>query len=214
MSDVRLVRTARMFDDPDLDGDLLLVGLAFARFLDFGGIPARQKLNTSMVARCVWPRDRWRGRAIKRTLALDARTYKPPTRHYYADACNAPMVRREGVCGRSPMWSRLVTDWETGEQSWLLACSRHVDWYDKVARENREAKPERLVVPAANHGGVLAPHIPEFGWPKIWAWATDGGWVELPEREPWKPPTFTLVLGDGNPDGPVRHPVLVPVSAS
>jgi hypothetical protein len=215
MTDVRLARSARMLDDPDLDGELLLVGLAFARFLDFGGVPAGKALNTNMVARCVWPKNPRRNWSIKRVVAADARTYQPPLR-YDMDGrhCGAPMIRRDGPCGRPSTWSRLVTDWSTGEQSWLLACARHVPWYDQMCRENRETKPDRLVVPAANHGGILARHIPEFAWPKIWHWATDGTWVEHPEVEPWKPPTFTLVLGDGGPGASGQRAMLAPVGAS
>lgn len=218
MSDVRYARAARMLDDPDLGGDLLLVGLGFARFLDFG-MPAKPlaasvgvKLSTGHVADAVFPGVRGRQRMVKRLLADDARAYRPP-RHGSTGrgVCGAPMIRRDGLCGRFSTWSRLITDWETGEQSWLLACRRHVQWYDDAVRANRESEPEVIPVPAANHGGTLARHIPEFGWPKIWAWATDGRWVEHPETEPWKPPTFTLHLGDGGAgDGP--RPMLGVVS--
>jgi hypothetical protein len=199
VSDARYSRSARMLDDPNLGGDLLLVGLAFARFLDFGGIPPGQRLSTNHVADCVWPALSHRAWKVKRVLADDARCYQPPLR-YKEDGrrCGAPMIRRDGPCGRTATWSKLLTDWTTGEKSWLMACSRHVQWYDEIARANRESKPDVVPLPAANHGGVLARHIPEFGWPKIWAWATDGRWVEHPEVEPWRPPTLTLHLGDGD----------------
>lgn len=213
MTDIRHARIARMLDDPDLTGELLLVGVGFARFLDFGGIPAGEKLNIKHVARCVWPGSRMRNWSVQRTIADDARTYEPPRRTGDGWICGAPMIRRDGACGRGTSYSRLITDWSTGEQSWLAACSRHVHWYDQEARGNREAKPDRLVLPAANHGGLLARHIPEFGWPKIWHWATDGRWVELPEVTPWRPPTFTLHLGDGE-TSPAARPTLVPVVAS
>jgi hypothetical protein len=210
VTDIRHARIARMLDDPNLAGDLLLVGVGFARFLDFDGVPAGQKLNTNMVARCVWPKRPRRNWHMQHVLAEDARTYRPPVRWDDGRRCGAPMVRRDGECGRAATSSRLITDWATGEQSWLAACTRHVPWYDEAAQENRESKPERLVVPAANCGGVLARHIPEFDWPKIWEWATEGRWVEHPEVEPWTPPTLTLVLGDGAGGAPVR-PLLVGV---
>lgn len=198
-----------MLDDPDLGGDLLLVGLAFARFIDFGGVDPGAKLSTRHVADRVWPAHPRRAWKVKHVLADDARGYEPPLR-YNEDGrrCKAPMIRRDGPCGRAATWSRLITDWGSGEQSWLLACARHVQWYDDMARANREGKPDVVPLPAANHGGVLARHIPEFGWPKVWAWATDGRWVEHPEREPRKPPTLTLHLGDGDTTDPGARPVL------
>lgn len=213
-ADVRSRRLERMLDDPDLIGDLLLVGLCFARLLDFGGLKPGEKMNTRHVARAAFGPGKLAQRQVQGVLADDARRYKPPALTWQTKLCGAPMSRRDGVCGRSSSWTRMLTDWSTGEQSWLLACSRHVQWYDDVARENRDTQPKRLVRPAANHGGVLARHIPEFGWPKIWHWATNGRWIEPPERTPWAPPTLTLHLGDGEVSPAAPQPRLVPVSAS
>ncbi len=214
MSDIRTVRIARMLDDPDLTGDLLLLGVAFARFLDYGGIPLGEKLNTKHVAGAVFGSGQMGQRRVKGALADDARSYQRPSLTWQDRVCGAPMIRRDGTCGQRSAWERVVTNWATGEESWLLACRRHVPWYDEQARENREAKPDRLVLPAANHGGLLARHIPEFGWPKIWHWATNGRWVELPEVIPRRPPTFTLHLGDGEASLAAARPTLVPVEAS
>lgn len=206
MTDVRWSRSARMFDDPDLGGDLLLVGLGFARFLDFG-TPPGQKLSTALVANAVYPSDRRRHWRVKHCIADDARTYRPPQRFEEGRPCGAPMIRREGLCGKAATSWKLITDWATGEQSWVLACRRHVHWYDAVVQANRESKPEKVPLPAANHGGLLARHIPEFAWPQIWVWATDEQWVEHPEVEPWRPPTLTLHLGEGE-TGDAARPML------
>lgn len=212
MSDIRYARTARMLDDPDLGGDLLLVGLAYARFLDFGMHPGK-KLTDTLIAACAFPGDRLRRRKLKRLHADDARTYSPP-RQPWTGECAAPMIRREGTCGREVSRWRPVTDWRDGEVTWVGGCYRHRDWVDETARANQAEKPRRVPTPAANSGGVLARHLPEFAWPKIWAWATDGRWIEHPESEPWKPPTLTLHLGDGSEDGRATRPLLVPVEAS
>jgi hypothetical protein len=212
MADVRLARAARLLDDPALGGDLLLAGLGFARFLDHAH-PDDPKVGTAVIARRCWPDRGSRAAAYKmqRVLAGDARAYLPPHQWDARDAgCGSPMIRRDGTCGQRPKWSKLLTDWDTGERWWLLACARHVPWYDDTARANREAKPQRPPMPAANHGGLLAAHFPELDWPAIWRWATDGRWVEHPEVEPWRPPTLSIVLGDGEHDGdvPPARPLL------
>lgn len=211
MNDVRSRRLERMLDDPDLSGDLLLVGLAFARFLDFGGIPPGKRLSTGLVARSVWPTrpPSLRAYTVQRTLAADARTYKPVRE---TSRCGAPMVRRPGACGRGTSSYGLITDWDTGEQNDIGACSRHREWLRDLRRRNEADRPEHPPLPAANHGGILARHIPEFGWPKIWAWATDGLWVEHPEGTPWRRPTLALHLGDGEGGG--ARPLLASVDAS
>ncbi len=213
-ADVRSRRFERMLDDADLTGDLLLVGLCFARLLDFGGLKPGEKMNTRHVARAAFGPGKLSQRRVQGVLADDARRYMPPDLTWQTKLCGAPMLRRDGVCGQPSSWTRMLTDWSTGEQSWLLACRRHVQWYDDLARENRETQPERLVRPAANHGGVLARHIPEFGWPKIWHWASNGRWIEHPEGTPWAPPTLTLHLGDGEVSPAASPPRLMPVGAS
>jgi hypothetical protein len=212
MSDIRYARTARMLDDPDLGGDLLLVGLTYARFLDFG-LPPGKKLSTNIVANCAFPGNRERHRKVKRLHEKDARTYQPPQPDWDGQ-CEAPMIRRAGPCGQHATGHGYLTDWETGEQEGIWSCNRHHAWRMDLIRRNKAAEPERRPIPPANHGGVLARHIPEFAWPKIWAWATDGRWVEHPESEPWKPPTLTLHLGDGAASGLSARPMLVPVEAS
>lgn len=199
--DIRSRRSERMLDDVELTGDLLLVGLCFARLLDFGGIPVGEKLNTRHVAHAAFGPGQLSQHRVKGTLAGDARRYESPHLTWQDKRCGAPMIRRVGTCGQPSKWTRLVTDWTTGEKWWLLACQRHVQWYDDTARANREARPDIVPRPFANSGGVLARHIPEFGWPKVWTWATNNRWEEFPEASPRAKPTLSLVFGDGD-DGP------------
>jgi hypothetical protein len=199
VTDVRGARITRMMADPDCGGDLLLLGCALAAFIDFG-MQKTPKLNSEDVARQAWSTSamyRWR---FKDTVSKDARTYKPPRG---GQACMAPMQRRDGTCGKRSSWSGYLTDWETGEKTWLVACSRHGDWHRDTSRANWEAKPEKPPLPAANHGGVLARHFPEFAWPALWKWA-DPLWVEHPETKRWPKPTLTLHLGDGAEDDGAR----------
>ena len=107
------------------------------------------------------------------------------------------MLRRPGTCGRARSCYGYLTDWATGEQNWIAACTRHRDWWNAQRAENEAARPARPPVPAANHGGVLARHFPELPWPQVWTWATGGTWFEHPEERPWPRPSLTLYVGDG-----------------
>lgn len=195
-----------MLGDDQLSGDLLLVGLVIADHVD--GEHGEDRLTIGRVARQAFPQKRWRRDHIRRVLEDDARTYKPPEPAMWPAPCTAPMVRRPGQCGRGASSRGWLTDWSTGEQWFDAACARHSDWFWSQNRANQAARPKRLVLPPANHGGVLAKHLPELDWRAMWRWATRDTWVEHPEVEPWRPPTFTLVLGDGRDDAEAARPVL------
>jgi hypothetical protein len=95
-------------------------------------------------------------------LDAAARTYRPPQPGYGEDRCRAPMTRRSGPCGRPRTCFGYLTDWATGEKTWLAACTRHDDWSQEQRAANEAARPAHPPLPAANHGGVLARHFPEL----------------------------------------------------
>lgn len=198
-------RTVQMLADPELGGALLLVGLALAGLLDLAAPRAGERVRLGDVAKLVWPRTPGTRYILRRVLAGDARTYRPPEPGYGEDRCTAPMLRRAGTCGRPRSCHGYLTDWETGEQSWIAACTRHGDWWRAQRAENEAARPARPPLPAANHGGVLARHFPELPWPKVWTWATGETWIEHPEETPWPRPSLTLYLGLGDDDVAADH---------
>lgn len=211
MADNRWVRSARMLEDRGLGGDLLLVGLALAHFLDFE--PPDEKLNVKHIARACFPHLRYRTNTVKRIFEMDARTYRPPQPNWDGK-CEAPMIRRDGLCGQHATGHGYLTDWDTGEQELIWSCARHHAWRQDLIKRNQAAKPQRAALPAANHGGVLAKHFPEIDWPKIWTWAAGSRWIEHPEQEPWKPPTLSLVLGESEDAVGTSRPMLTSVGAS
>lgn len=134
---------------------------------------------------------------LRRTIADDARRYER-AHGTYLSTCEAPMVRREGPCGKPAGGNApFVTDWDTGEQHEVSACSRHRDWQRATVRRNQAARPANPPTPCANTGGVLREHFPELDWAELYRWATDGRWVEPPEREPTRTPTLSIIVGDG-----------------
>lgn len=194
MADARGARIARLINDPDLSGDVLLVGLILAATYDLDGVAAA---NVRDIAQVAWPnkplRDAyWR---TKEAFRKDIRTYKPPS--LMGAACQAPMVRRDGPCGRTPSLWGYVRDWTTGELSVVASCSRHPAWGNAQFRANWDAKPDVVPLPVANSGGVLAGHFPELMWREFWR-ELDPLWVEHPEAKPWPKPTFSLLLGGGD----------------
>lgn len=207
MTDARGVRSIRMLEDPELGGDLLLVGLVLAARLDFGLMPAT---NMSEIGALAFGKGRRRdSQQVRYLLKGDIRRYRRP-QSSWDDRCDAPMIRRDGPCGKaaSSAYMGWLTDWTTGVSTLHRACSRHNDWWRQEQRRNRADKPDIVPLPYANHGGLLRKHLPEFGWPKLWA-KLDPKWVEHPEVVPWPKPPLSLVLGDG--DGAVQRgrPLLV-----
>lgn len=205
MADVRARRLERIVNDPECVGDLLAVAMVLAAWLDFGvqGERPDQRLTLAAIQRRAFGGVRtqdWRYWKASRTISGDARTYRIPDVDTWT--CTAPMIRaNRPTCDRPASHSGNVTDLDTGERRMHQSCGRHKDWFWRIARENRAAvkKAEergRLPLPAANHGGVLARHFPEIGWPRLWE-KLDPRWTEHPESTPTPRPTLTLHIGGG-----------------
>lgn len=194
MTDIRGARIVQMLQDPELGGDLLLVGLVLAARLDFDLAPATNMAEIGALA--FGKSKRWSTQQARSVLKDDIRRYRRP-QSSWEDRCDATMIRRDGPCGKmaSSAYQGWLTDWSTGESTLHRACSRHRDWWRKEQLRNRAAKPDIVPLPNANHGGVLRKHLPEFGWTKLWK-KLDPKWVEHPEVTPWPKPTLSLVLGD------------------
>ena len=89
-----------------------------------------ERVRLGDVAKLAWPRTPGTRYILRRVLAGDARTYRAPEPSYGEDRCTAPMLRRRGTCGRARSCYGYLTDWATGEQNWIAACSRHGDWWN------------------------------------------------------------------------------------
>lgn len=189
----------RMTADPDLHGDLLLLGILMAERLVFG--PEGSLDMGEIAAKVQGPRPN--RHMFMRLLRSDIRRYDPQAdpdnaRRSHSVPCQAPMIRREGVCGKRASTAGLLTELETGRRLWGGGCRRHREWWYQYQRDNQIAVKElgsRLPTPAANAGGILARHLPRIDWPDYWR-KLDPSWVEPPEVDPHIPPTFRLLLGE------------------
>lgn len=214
-------RITGMLADPECVGELLLVGLGMARCLDLGDPhwPTGETMPLKPIAYAVYGRyylgmdmllpdrsahgDTHPRKRILDVFFHDRRRYSASadgdTSPGWSTTCGRPMLRREGLCGRSASWDqkRRLTDPLTGRRHTVGACSQPKcrEWFaGLLARNDAELKANPPPVPPANTGGVLERHLPELDWWKVWA-HVDKNWTPPPEREAFHRPRLTLVLG-------------------
>lgn len=166
-----------MLDDPDVTGDLLLIGLWMARAVHLS-IPEPGPGNWAWKALCadVFNDASRNGIRLKRALKEDIPRYDPlrDEQAHGRDSppCAAPMIRRDGSCGQPATKVHMLTDVATGRGFRLSACSRHRSWLDAQILDNRQqvkAVGDALPTPAPNCGGVLRGHIPRgIGWKTLY----------------------------------------------
>lgn len=140
-------------------------------------------------------------RRIWQVIADDAPRYEPPElAKQWNRQCEAPMIRREGLCGKHASSAIRITD--PGDGTWRMAahCSRHEDWgHHMHLRERALQQAGGIPEPMPNTGGLLPCHF-------------TGDWARNYEtaRPGWKAPK----VGIRAEDWPVMAKVAVPVSLS
>lgn len=211
-----------MLDDHECIGELLLVGIAFARAQHLGDpAPVGPDLSLKAMARPLYGlgngfvgrdllvpyddeygRTRYPERGWKRICSVimaDARRYEPPGRGHGVYACRRPGIRGRDECGRDVVDStiRPVTDPLTGERDWIGCCSNTgcKAWLASVLATNKaELAVHPAPRPAANTGGILERHLPNIDWWSLWS-SLDKRWSPPPEAEPFHGPKLTVVTG-------------------
>jgi hypothetical protein len=138
--------------------------------------------------------ERW----VMRVMGADFPRYEPTERH--TSRCVAPMIRREGSCGRSSSTRWLDRDPETGIQRWVGLCSRHATpeakapWDARIVAWRDNGSP----LPPVNMGGHLARHF-NGDWDALYAWACP--WRDKNNnREPPRP-KLRLITNTPDEDG-------------
>jgi hypothetical protein len=109
-----------------------------------------------------------------------------PERGSDTGLCEAPMIRREGVCGKHGMQGFHVTNPHDGTWRLVSYCSRHRDvankvWAAEKARKDRGDLPE----PLPNRGGLLPCYI-RWNWEKNYKLA----------QSSWTPPKVGICADD------------------
>lgn len=229
-SDLRLYdkTCAALIADPDITGDLLLIGLWLARatVLD-DPKPGEGRWSTKAIARDLYGR----GRAysvtgmgmdshvpshhmvtVREALRKDLPRYDPFIDNPGEDHCGAPMPRAP-FCRRSVMSSGFSTDPDTGRMIPFAVCGRkdHQQWWRGQDRERRALLGElgdRVPKPPANTGGALQRHIRGIGWAKFYK-LLDSRWEPPAEGASTRKPSLKVVANDEfEPVEDVARPVL------
>lgn len=175
-------RVAAMLADPDLHGDLLIVGIALSRLVDFDSTESKFHHLARLAFPCppaahgpVWESKTLA--RVQKVLGGDARRYEPPPA---SGRCLAPVADRNQPCGEPTQRAGVtLIDPATGERCYPQSCDKaaHVRWLHEVQEANWAdltglTPPE----PAPNTGGVLARHLPEVPWLLVWS-AARPGWM-------------------------------------
>lgn len=213
---------AALHADPDVTGDLLLVGLWLARatilrdppegdggwdmtaaardLFPLSTRPAMNSFGEWTHAQTTAP-DTWR---VYDVLKQDARRYDmwadQPGGKRGLVRCGAPTPRKP-ACGKNYTVAGTLTDPATGRRRMVGACRQHGDWWREQTQANREACASVEVPrPHANAGGRLARHL-RLDWPALWQ-GLDPEWTAPPEVEAWERPNLRLVVASAMPPRP------------
>lgn len=141
----------------------------------------------------------------------DVPRYEPSRWDYQGGACEAPMIRREGTCGRTSVRSFRTTDPSDG--TWRMAgfCNRHTDWYQQAyAAERARMQAGGIPEPLPNTGGLLPCYV-NWNWPANYAQAKPGwkpprvgicadDWPVMAKVAGMAPPALSLIAGEGEAD--------------
>jgi len=224
-----------MYDDPDLTGDLLIIGLYWARAVHLG-TPSLDDIGRS-TAKAIYGRaahsthlatsssnnyQRISAAGTQRVwdvVRSDIRRYIPDTSR--AARCQRPIrstpeqVKEFGEsCGRltsGEAFRPRFVDPVNGIRYSIGCCStpRCVAWWNELLARNRaEAEANCPPEPFANSGGILARHLPDLDWELIYQ-ALDPTWVPPNEAEQWRPPTLTVIVDiDHEDSADVPRPAL------
>lgn len=168
-----------MCDDPDLTGDLLLFAITTAHVTSRRRhaprrLPKRHWLEE--VAEAVGCDTWW----VQRMIGRDVPRFEAPNLSGHR-ACVAPMIRRDGPCGKPGVRGGPLRDPDTGEFTYAWACSRHRrEMAADIERRRRAWIANGSPQPAPNTGGVL-PRYFTTDWNVYYDWAA-----------PWRKPADTL----------------------
>lgn len=200
----RDTRRCRMLNDPDLTGETLLFALALDEALDSRKSKGRRyKGWIAEVAEIAWgpveagSNGHYR---IRRVVGDDVPRYEPA--RVPVVQCVAPMIRREGLCGKAGGTLAMVDrDPDTGEARWIGLCSRHRGLVAKFDARRREWTANGKPSPPPNAGGVLKRYF-VADWTEFYRWAAPWRTPLDGEREPTPPrPNLRLVRDDEIPGG-------------
>jgi hypothetical protein len=192
-------RRRRMLNDPDLTGELLLFALALDEVIVTRKEQGRRTLRNWVQEVAVLAHEetsyylRYWGKSVLRD---DFPRYEAPRPHGRT-VCVAPMIRREGPCGKVASLSWIDSDPITGESMHVGLCARHRGGEVQAYYDRRHAEwvANGKPIPPANTGGVLRRYF-SADWDSIYQWARPGSTPMEGGREATPPrPKLRLIPG-------------------
>ncbi len=166
-----------MIHDPDLTRDALLFALTLDEVLAMQREAGHRGVGPDNdwvgqigeLARGPLEQDERRRFWVKHVIADDVPRYEAALNDGHP-ACVAPMIRREGPCGK-PGTTRLIDyDPATGERAWIGLCSRHRHLEESYQRRRQEWIANGTPTPPPNVGGVLMRYF-KTDWDTVYRWA-------------------------------------------
>lgn len=190
---------ARMFHDPDLSGDMLLLCLGILDMVCERDETGRKSTKEDWLLEMEAKISKGRlanGQWIKFRIGGDVPRYEPD--HGSArQGCGAPMIRRDTPCGKSGSSTRYVVR-PDGHRAATVVCSRHREWLESYARAAiTEWQANGSPQPKANTGGML-PRYFKADWDAYYRWAAP--WrmdnMQAPPLPATPRPTLRLIQGE------------------
>jgi hypothetical protein len=196
-----------MLRDPELTGDTLLFALCLREVINRREWDRALKIRTSTTGGALREVTEMAiGRPdtslwwSKRIIADDIPRYEIPAPP--GVVCGAPMIRREGLCGKKTSRSIWADrDPITGVQTWIGFCHRHytLDVEREQMRRTAAWQSNGKPSPGPNTGGVLKRYF-STDWNQWYTWAAS--WrTPLEGPRTIRPPKPSLQLIEGGKTG-------------
>lgn len=185
-------------NDPDLDSDAKLFATLALTLIYQRKTAGRKDLKHRSLFQAIAAMSNHRAPEfwIREVIQRDIPRYDPP-KPDRSQGCLAPMIQREGHCGKRSIVNGIDRDPFTGTGVPYAFCSRHRnhrdDWQiqQNIKQWMENGKPS----PPPNAGGVLSRYF-DSDWDALYKWAAPYIEVLRGERPPTLPkPILTLVVG-------------------
>lgn len=131
---------------------------------------------------------------VRKVIRHDIPRYDCPP---LENGCTAPMIRREGLCGKHTIVRGVERDPLTGVATPYGFCSRHRNHADdwRIQQANRAWDANGRPSPAPNAGGVLRRYF-TANWDELYRWAAPHITPLASEKPPTLPkPNLRLIPG-------------------
>lgn len=197
-------RFSRLCIDPDLTGDATLFAVCLQAFLsqiaELG--PAERRVYSRnwwfRVGSMAKPNEpAWKvGYWVRSVIAEDLPRYEPEgfLAPVIDTRCEAPMVRREGPCGKPPTVHVEDRDPLTGAGRVARFCTRHKAHAEPLLARHSEWLRNGTPEPEPNKGGVLQRYF-ATDWESLYRWASSRMPADGAKPPTLPPPILKIIPG-------------------